>query len=206
MALHVVLVEPEIPPNTGNIARTCAATGSVLHLVEPLGFSIDDKSLRAHYGELICKIAGSHHWNMDDVGTMDTQVPPSSIFPQEWRIDSLKLACILRCADAGHIDDGRAPDYLIELLKINGVSKNHWIAQNRLSQIDRDRYNPDKVIIKSNISFREEDFAAWNVAFDVVQVLDHELKASNELLKRKGSEAFAVQGVSGAVSREELSK
>ena len=46
MALHVVLVEPEIPPNTGNIARTCAATGSVLHLVEPLGFSIDDKSLR----------------------------------------------------------------------------------------------------------------------------------------------------------------
>lgn len=46
MALHVVLVEPEIPPNTGNIARTCAATGSVLHLVEPLGFSIDDKSLK----------------------------------------------------------------------------------------------------------------------------------------------------------------
>ena len=46
MALHVVLVEPEIPPNTGNIARSCAATGSVLHLVEPLGFSIDDKSLK----------------------------------------------------------------------------------------------------------------------------------------------------------------
>lgn len=46
MALHIVLVEPEIPPNTGNIARTCAATGSVLHLVEPLGFSIDDKSLK----------------------------------------------------------------------------------------------------------------------------------------------------------------
>lgn len=46
MALHIVLVEPEIPPNTGNIARSCAATGSVLHLVKPLGFSIDDKSLR----------------------------------------------------------------------------------------------------------------------------------------------------------------
>lgn len=46
MAIHVVLVEPEIPPNTGNIARTCAATGSVLHLVEPLGFSIDDKSVK----------------------------------------------------------------------------------------------------------------------------------------------------------------
>jgi len=46
MAMHIVLVEPEIPPNTGNIARSCAATGTVLHLVKPLGFSIDDKSLK----------------------------------------------------------------------------------------------------------------------------------------------------------------
>lgn len=46
MAIHIVLVEPEIPPNTGNIARTAAATGSVLHLVKPLGFSLDEKSLR----------------------------------------------------------------------------------------------------------------------------------------------------------------
>lgn len=46
MALHVVLVNPEIPPNTGNIARTCAATGSVLHLVKPLGFDISEKAVR----------------------------------------------------------------------------------------------------------------------------------------------------------------
>ncbi|MEG0157583.1 MAG: TrmH family RNA methyltransferase, partial [Anaerovoracaceae bacterium] len=46
MAIHLVLVEPEIPPNTGNIARSCAATGSVLHLVKPLGFSIDEKAVR----------------------------------------------------------------------------------------------------------------------------------------------------------------
>ncbi|RMF46094.1 MAG: tRNA (cytidine(34)-2'-O)-methyltransferase [Deltaproteobacteria bacterium] len=44
--LHIVLVEPEIPPNTGNVARLCAATGIVLHLVEPLGFSIDDRHLK----------------------------------------------------------------------------------------------------------------------------------------------------------------
>jgi tRNA (cytidine/uridine-2'-O-)-methyltransferase len=43
---HIVLIEPEIPPNTGNIARLCAATGTVLHLVGKLGFSIDDKHLR----------------------------------------------------------------------------------------------------------------------------------------------------------------
>lgn len=44
--INVVLFEPEIPQNTGNIARTCAATGSVLHLVGPLGFSIDEKHVR----------------------------------------------------------------------------------------------------------------------------------------------------------------
>ncbi|MDR0268761.1 tRNA (uridine(34)/cytosine(34)/5-carboxymethylaminomethyluridine(34)-2'-O)-methyltransferase TrmL [Paenibacillus sp.] len=46
MALHIVLVEPEIPANTGNIARTCAATGVHLHLVRPLGFSTDDSKLK----------------------------------------------------------------------------------------------------------------------------------------------------------------
>ena len=44
--IHIVLVEPEIPQNTGNIARTCAATGSELHLVKPLGYSLEDKYLQ----------------------------------------------------------------------------------------------------------------------------------------------------------------
>jgi len=46
MSIHIVFVEPEIPQNTGNIARTCAATNTVLHLVKPLGFNIDEKSVR----------------------------------------------------------------------------------------------------------------------------------------------------------------
>ena len=53
--LHVVLVEPEIPPNTGNVARLCAATGSVLHLVGTLGFRIDDKAVRR---------AGIDYWHL----------------------------------------------------------------------------------------------------------------------------------------------
>src|SRR5665213_1263668 len=44
--MNVVLVEPEIPPNTGNVARLCAATGSTLHLIEPFGFTLDDKQLK----------------------------------------------------------------------------------------------------------------------------------------------------------------
>ena len=58
MAIHIVFVEPEIPPNTGNIARSCAATGSALHLVKPLGFSIDDKAL---------KRAGLDYWQYVNV-------------------------------------------------------------------------------------------------------------------------------------------
>ncbi|MHB8062446.1 MAG: tRNA (uridine(34)/cytosine(34)/5-carboxymethylaminomethyluridine(34)-2'-O)-methyltransferase TrmL [Ruminiclostridium sp.] len=54
MSLNIVLVEPEIPQNTGNIVRTCAATGTILHLVGPLGFSIEDKYL---------KRAGLDYWN-----------------------------------------------------------------------------------------------------------------------------------------------
>jgi tRNA (cytidine/uridine-2'-O-)-methyltransferase len=45
-SMHVVLVEPEIPPNTGNVARLCAATRTTLHLIEPLGFRLDDAQLR----------------------------------------------------------------------------------------------------------------------------------------------------------------
>lgn len=52
--IAVVLYQPEIPPNTGNIARTCAATGTALHLIEPLGFSLEDRYL---------KRAGLDYWN-----------------------------------------------------------------------------------------------------------------------------------------------
>ena len=55
---NVVLVEPEIPPNTGNVGRLCLATGSTLHLVGPLGFSIDDRQL---------KRAGLDYWDEVDV-------------------------------------------------------------------------------------------------------------------------------------------
>ena len=56
--LNIVLLEPEIPQNCGNIARTCAATGSVLHLIRPLGFDISDKAV---------KRAGLDYWHLVDV-------------------------------------------------------------------------------------------------------------------------------------------
>jgi tRNA (cytidine/uridine-2'-O-)-methyltransferase len=66
---NVVLVEPEIPPNTGNIGRLCLATGSTLHLVKPLGFSIDDREL---------KRAGLDYWKEVEVKLWDS-------FEQLWQ-------------------------------------------------------------------------------------------------------------------------
>ena len=63
MKINIVLVEPEIPQNTGNIARTCAVTNSALHLVRPLGFSTDDKYL---------KRAGLDYWDMLDIYYYDS--------------------------------------------------------------------------------------------------------------------------------------
>lgn len=56
--IHIILLEPEIPANTGNISRTCAVTGAALHLIGPLGFSIDDKHL---------KRAGLDYWDQLDL-------------------------------------------------------------------------------------------------------------------------------------------
>ncbi|MCL1964187.1 MAG: tRNA (uridine(34)/cytosine(34)/5-carboxymethylaminomethyluridine(34)-2'-O)-methyltransferase TrmL [Firmicutes bacterium] len=75
--MHIVLIEPEIPQNTGNIARTCAATGSMLHLVRPLGFSLDDRYL---------KRAGLDYWPMarvqayDDFAALRRRLPDKPLY------------------------------------------------------------------------------------------------------------------------------
>lgn len=63
MKVNIVMVEPEIPQNTGNVARTCAATGAKLHLVHPLGFKIDDKSV---------KRAGLDYWDKVEIEEHDS--------------------------------------------------------------------------------------------------------------------------------------
>lgn len=80
--MHLVLVEPEIPPNTGNVARLCAATRTTLHLVEPFGFKLDDRQL---------KRAGMDYWEHVDWKRwrnwreFESQLAPSSML---WLIES----------------------------------------------------------------------------------------------------------------------
>src|SRR6267154_1505416 len=80
--MNIVLVEPEIPPNTGNVARLCAATRTTLHLIEPLGFKLDDSQL---------KRAGMDYWQHVEWhrwagwGTFEAQLPPNA---RLWLIES----------------------------------------------------------------------------------------------------------------------
>ena len=78
--IHIVLVEPEIPMNTGNIARTCACTGAHLHLVKPLGFDISDKAV---------KRAGLDYWHLVDISVYESI---EDLFARRTDIDNFWLA------------------------------------------------------------------------------------------------------------------
>ena len=127
MAIHIVLVEPEIPPNTGNIARTAAATDSVLHLVKPLGFSLDEKSLRragldywpyvrleVHESleEFLEKYDGSRSWMYG--GNAFIHPAEEIIGPRYPRPDELEI-----CEGLGYDNDKR-PSFMDEYLSVAG--------------------------------------------------------------------------------------
>ncbi len=96
---HIVLVEPEIPPNTGNIARLCGATGTALHLVGKLGFSIDDRQL---------KRAGLDYWDAVDIRRWESLEALEAAHPGgRWWYTSKK-------ADKSHVQADFLPgDFLV---------------------------------------------------------------------------------------------
>lgn len=96
---HIVLIEPEIPPNTGNIARLCGATGTILHLVGKLGFAIDDRQL---------KRAGLDYWAAVDVRIWPDLVALRAAFP------AARCWYTSKKAHKTHVDAAFAPgDFLV---------------------------------------------------------------------------------------------
>ena len=177
-------------------------------------FLIEDTDLRSRYGALIGQIAASHNWNTDDVKSrLRSQFNAPAAWPSEWRVDPVKIACLLRCADAAHLDDRRAPDFLLALIRRSGVSLDHWKAQNWLARVDIDQSDRSKtsLLFTSTHAFKSSDADAWWVAYDAIALLDAEIRASNNLLlsrvqKDSSSPAFKMQRVTGANSPAELSK
>lgn len=172
-------------------------------------YIIDDTDLREQYGHLIGEIASSHHWNIDHVSErFSFPCPPATFLSQDWEADPLKIACLLRAADAGHMDSSRAPTFLLKILEMNSVSRDHWVAQNHLGQLIVKHDNPAQLVIASTAPFRQDEASAWWVAFDLVTQFDNELKQCDRVLAETSTHerSFARKGVAGAGNVKDLAK
>ncbi|SDA53829.1 MULTISPECIES: ATP-binding protein [unclassified Janthinobacterium] len=180
----------------------------------PSFYLIEDPELRRRYGSLIGQIAASHNWSIEDVKRiLPSQFNPPGTWPIGWAVDPVKIACLLRCADAAHIDDRRAPDFLFSLSKQSGVSLNHWKAQNWLGRasVDTSDSTESSLLITSMRPFHSQDAKAWWVAYDTIVLIDAEIKSSNALLETRPqclrqSPQFQIRRVTGSESPQELSR
>ena len=169
-------------------------------------YIIDDTELRTQYGPLIGEIASSHHWRIDQVAErFSAPRPPAAFLPQNWTADPLKVACLLRVADAGHIDSSRAPTFLLKVIEMNSISRAHWIAQNHLGQLTVKHDDPTQLVVASTAPFCPEEVSGWWVAFDLVAQLDKELKQCNDALASAQRPTLACKRVAGAGNVTELS-
>lgn len=186
-----------------DIEWTHPDTGQTVYL-------IDDPQLRIDVGPIAGKIASSHHWNIDVLAaSLGEQFNAPAPFPSEWSVDPVKIACLLRCADAAHINQARAPLFLYALIKRQGISMDHWRAQNRMMGPSPDTGDQSKasVIYTSSRPFRESDAPAWWVAYDAVSTVSNEITSANDLLRsrtRQTAPEFGIKKVSGAESIENL--
>ena len=173
-------------------------------------YLIDDRELRENYGQLIGALASSHHWNLElVVSRFATSRPAASFFDADWEVDSLKVACMIRVADAGHMDGTRAPSFLLRVLQMNSISRAHWRAQNHLGKLTVRSDDPTELVIASTRPFLESQSAAWWVAFDLIETFDTELRRCNELLKASSGgprRSFARKRVAGSGRVNELTK
>lgn len=172
-----------------------AADGQQLYLIE-------DSDVRNFYGRTIGQIAHSHWWPINRLEA-DLSEPLGALATRTHsRIDRVKLACLLRVADALHLDSRRAPRFLRALTKPAGISADHWAFQERLS---RPFIELDAVVFSAGLPFAPEEASAWWLAFDTMNAVDQELRDVDLLLQGRTS-ALRARRVKGAGSTAALSR
>lgn len=172
------------------------ADGSQTYLVE-------DSELRRFYGPTIGQIAHSHWWSVqkleqefsEDLGALASQTRN--------RVDRIKLGCLLRVADALHLDSRRAPRFLRAITNPSGISALHWSFQERLA---RPHIELDAVVFTTGQPFGREDAEAWWLAYDTLNAVDRELRDVDLLLQGRGREVLKARRVKGAGSPESLAR
>jgi hypothetical protein len=162
---------------------------------EPL---IEDTNLRTFYGTVIGNIAYSHHLSVSQLETLlGNRLGAHASLPSEWTVDPIKIACLLRCADAAHIDERRAPRFLRTLIRPNGISAAHWTFQSKLAKA---RVEADALVYTSGPEFELADAEAWWLCFDIVRMINGELNEVDVLLENTSRDRFAARRVRGAES------
>lgn len=167
-------------------------------------YLIDQPELRESYGSIIGKISHSHWWPVDE---LLKKLPPISgapgMFPKEWTIDPIKIATILRIADAANIDDRRSSGFLRTVRKITGYSGTHWRFQQNLYQ---PRLENERLVFTSKMAFDISEANSWWLCYDTLKLLDYELKEVDSLLADTGRQRLKVIGVAGIEEPERLCK
>lgn len=172
-------------------------TGTTYHLIE-------DVQLRKSFGQLIGRLAYSHHWPVSKLGPEFSEVMGAPAWcPGHWKIEPLKLACLLRLADAAHIDARRAPGFLRAVRRLGSASDPHWAFQERMSQ---PFLKEDRLEYSSSSAFPLEEAPAWWLALDTLRMIDRELRQVDMLLADTGSKRFAARGVVGVEDPVRLAK
>ncbi|MBY5590908.1 ATP-binding protein [Rhizobium leguminosarum] len=164
---------------------------------------IDDPALRTFYGTTIGQIAHSHWWS---VSKLETELSGKlGGFAQKTRhvVDKIKVACLLRVADALHIDTRRAPKFMRAITKPTGISAQHWSFQERLA---RPHVESDTVVFTTGQPFDQSQAEAWWLAYDTISLVDRELNDVDQLLKSSDREVLRVRGVKGAGTPEALAR
>ena len=161
---------------------------------------LEDPLLRAAFGRTIGLVAHSHWFNVDELqGRFGRVLGALPDFPLEWTVNPLKIACILRAADAVHIDSRRAPMYLHAYRQPQGISHDHWYFQERLT---RPRVVDDRIEYTATAPFAADEAPAWWLAFDTIQMINRELQQIDALFADISNPRFQVRSVAGADSPE----
>lgn len=167
-------------------------------------YLLEDLELRQAFGSAIGRIAHSHHWSIERVAEkLIDNIGPGTVLPGEWSINERKIACILRCADAAHIDRRRAPTILYAATRPSGISDVHWGAQNKLN---KPVVSGSTLIYSSGQPFKASEANSWWLAYDLIRLIDKEIRSSNGLLEELGFQVFRVSRVLGADSSRAMAK
>jgi hypothetical protein len=172
------------------------ANGEVYHLIE-------DVELRTQFGPLIGEIAASHGWDLAEVADRfrSYSIGAPVNCPGAWTVDPLKLACLIRLADAAHLDASRAPGFLRAIRAPQGYSDLHWQFQGHLQRAQRDF---DRLVFTSARPFPIEEASAWWLCFETLQMVDHELATVDALLADRSRPRFAARSVKGVADPTRL--